>query len=136
MDIRISEYQDDKETNVRLRSAWGWLTPLRCSLRLTSFGYVYRRHKLNDTLRLTQPIRAAHPVDEDAEFGLNYAKQSQFSKKSNGYKIKHIKGLQEKIEMDTWRKQTQSKPIRHRFTRLWRVYPPAVGGQVSDEVKY
>ncbi len=37
--------------NIRLR--------LRFSFRLLSFGYV-----LNDDLRLTQPIRAAHPFDE------------------------------------------------------------------------
>jgi len=41
----------DQGTNIRLR--------LRCSFRLLSFGYV-----LNDDLRLTQPIRAAHPFDE------------------------------------------------------------------------
>jgi hypothetical protein len=63
--------------NTRLRCT-AWLTPSRDSFRLSAFGYVCRRHKLNDALRLTQPIRAAHPVDEDAEFGLNYAKQSQF----------------------------------------------------------
>ena len=38
-------------TNVRLR--------LRFSFRLLSFGYV-----LKDALRLTQPIRAAHPFNE------------------------------------------------------------------------
>jgi hypothetical protein len=41
----------DQVPNIRLR--------LRCSFRLLSFGYV-----LNDDLRLTQPIRAAHPFDE------------------------------------------------------------------------
>ena len=41
----------DQGTNIRLR--------LRCSFRLLSFGYV-----LNDHLRLTQPIRAAHLFDE------------------------------------------------------------------------
>ena len=41
----------DQGTNIRMR--------LRCSFRLWSFGYV-----LNDDLRLTQPIRAAHPFDE------------------------------------------------------------------------
>jgi len=39
--------------NTQLRSAWGWLTPLRCSFRLMSFGYV-----LNDALRLTQALSA------------------------------------------------------------------------------
>jgi hypothetical protein len=54
-------------------------------LRHCAARFVYRlsvtsavRHKLNDALRLTQPIRVAHPVDEDAEFELNFAKQSQF----------------------------------------------------------
>jgi len=41
----------DQGTNIRLR--------LRFSFRLLSFGYV-----LNDDLRLTQPIRAAHPLHE------------------------------------------------------------------------
>jgi len=60
-EIRIT---GDQGMNTRLR--------LRDSFRLSAFGYV-----INDALRLTQPIRAAHPVDEDAEFGLNFAKQSQ-----------------------------------------------------------
>jgi hypothetical protein len=74
-DARLSSYlvirmSGEQGMNTRLR--------LRRSFRPSLFGYV-----INDALRLTQPIRVAHPVDEDAEFGLNYAKQSQFSKKSN-----------------------------------------------------
>ena len=41
----------DQGKNIRLR--------LRCPFRLLPFGYV-----LKDVLRLTQPIRAAHPFDE------------------------------------------------------------------------
>ena len=47
----VEQISADQGTNIRLR--------LSCSFRLLSFGYV-----LNDALRLTQPIRAAHPVDE------------------------------------------------------------------------
>ncbi len=47
--LKIRPFLDG--TNIRLR--------LRFSFRLLSFGYV-----LNDDLRLTQPIRAAHPFDE------------------------------------------------------------------------
>ncbi len=76
----------DQGTNIRLR--------LRCSFRLLSFGYV-----LNADLRLTQPILpqgtpyggAAHPLHEIPlyicrESSTNqpfYAKQTQFSEKSN-----------------------------------------------------
>jgi len=83
--------------NTRLR--------LRDSFRLSAFGYVCRKawlSTLNDALRLTQPIRGhsaelsrspAHPVDEDAEFELNYAKQSQFQKSPNERKLLFTKGL-------------------------------------------
>ena len=72
----------DQGTNIRLR--------LRCSFRLLSFGYV-----LNDDLRLTQPIRAAHPLHEILlyicrEPSTNqpfYAKQTQFAECQNECKL-------------------------------------------------
>ena len=56
---------------------------------------------LNDDLRLTQPIRAAHPFHEIPlyicrELSTNqpfYAKQTQFSEKSNECKLTNNNGL-------------------------------------------
>ncbi len=97
----------DQGTNIRLR--------LRCSFRLFSFGYV-----LNDDLRLTQPIRAAHPFDEILLYNcrgrstnqLFYAKQTQFQKKSNDVYPYNTKDYERKRNWTLSENKPNSNPIK------------------------
>ncbi len=66
----------DQGTNIRLR--------LRFSFRLLSFGYV-----LNDDLRLTQPIRAAHPFDEILLYICRESSTNQLLFMQNKPNVKH-----------------------------------------------
>jgi hypothetical protein len=75
----------------------------------------------------TQPVRRSLLAKADQSKTTNYAKQSQFSKKSNVYKLNKNKELQRKIENGHLVKTNPNKPNFEQFraknfTKTCKVY--------------